>query len=225
MTKDEAMLQLRDQLKKLMSFTAEPVAETPVEPVMTEDVKCTAVKLKDGSEIMVPESTDLGVGVDVYAVDADGNQTPLGDDTYELEDGRTIIVLSGKVDTISDAPAGDKTPTEDANVTPEAMVVVPEQTGEEVAEGESPIEDRITALENHISQILELLQGMGNAQEMAMSKINEIGSQPATKSIKLGNVVESKFNSAKSEMDQLKELRKQFNLGGSGYNFTAGNQK
>jgi len=223
MNKDEAIIKIKDQLKKLMSFSTEAPAE---EAEATEEKKFTTMKLKDGTEISIVDGTELGVGTEVFTVDADGNQVAIADDTYELEDGRSIVIVGGKVDSISESTeeTKDETPMNpaDTEVKDEKMGENPE--GEEAQEGENPIEDRITSLENQIAQILEILQGMGSMQEVAMSKIEAISSAPATESIKVGKIPAGNqtFSSMKTEMDELKEMRNKFKLNGNGgYSFNA----
>lgn len=201
MEKNEAIFKIKDQLKKLMSFSEEVVKET-------FEVKYESMKLKDGSEIVIPDGSSLEPGVDVFTMDADGNQIPCEDNTYELENGQTIVVVGGKVESVSDMTTGEDTPENPANTTPEAMAA-PAMGGsaaEAAKEGETPeeegvensVEERVASLESQIAQILELLQGMSNAQEMAMSKIIEISEAPAEKSIKVGKTLSSVgFNSVK----------------------------
>jgi hypothetical protein len=222
MNKEEAMLKIKDQLKKLMTFSAEA---TPM-----ENVKCESMKLKDGSEIMIPDGSNLEPGVECYTLDADGNQIACADGSYELENGQSIVVSGGKIETVSDASDEkvEESPENPANTTAEKQEMgTPEKMAEEEPEKEEveiSIEERVGKLEEHISQILELLQGMSNAQEMAMSKINEIAESPAEKSIKVGKSTSTgssvAFGSVKNELEELKELRKKFNTDNS-YNFSS----
>jgi hypothetical protein len=177
---------------------------------MVEDVKCESVKLKDGSEINTPEGETLAEGTECFTLDADGNKVACGDGPYELEDGRSIVVSGGKVESIKEAEAVEAVAEEMAApmVAPEAEV---EEPGEE-EEGGDTLDVRVANLEGQIAQILELLQGMSNAQEMAMSKIKEIADAPATESIKVGKTADVAFNSVRNEMDELKSLRKKYNL-------------
>ena len=223
MNKEEAMLKIKDQLKKLMTFSAEAAP--------MENVKCESMKCKDGSEIMIPDGSNLEPGVECYTLDADGNQIACADGDYELENGQSIVVAGGKIETVSDATdkKEETSPENPANTTPEAMAAPADEAAKE---GETPekeaveisIEERVGKLEEHISQILELLQGMSNAQEMAMSKINEIAELPAEKSIKVGKSTSTgssvSFGSVKNELEELKELRKKFSIDNS-YNFSS----
>lgn len=218
MNKDEAIIKIKDQLKKLMSFSA----EAPTEEVATEENKFSTMKLKDGTEISIADGAELGVGTEVFVIDADGNQAAIADETYELEDGRSIVIVGGKVESIAESVAEtkDETPMNpaDTEVKDEKMAEAgaTEPAGEATAEGENPIEARIASLENQINQILEILQGMGSMQEVAMSKIEAISSEPAAKSINLGKTPMSntEFSSTKSEMDELKELKAKWKLNG-----------
>lgn len=212
------MSKIREQLKKLMSFSNAEVE--------TVEVELAALKLQDGTEVVVPDGSDLAVGSEVVKVDENGNQVPLPDDSYVLEDGRTITVVNGKVDAIQDAveEGGESSPMTDANVQPTAQAADPAAApagGMEPDADENPVEDRITALENQVAQILELLQGMGSMTEVAMSRIEELASAPATESIKTKATPSYEFSAAKSEIEELREMRKKFGIGNSGYNFSA----
>jgi hypothetical protein len=233
MNKDEAILKIKDQLKKLMAFSAE--AEMPA----TEEVKCESVKLKDGSEIMIPTGSNIEPGVEVYMVDDAGNQTPCEDGSYELENGQTITVSGGMIDGVADTtqPEGEQTQSPEGDA--KMAAATPGAGAEAAKEGETPaqeeaenmIGDRVAALEQQIAQILELLQGMSNAQEMAMSKINEIAEAPAAPSIKVGKSVGSstakvEFSSTKDEISELNKLKNKFKINGNGgYAFNAATSK
>ena len=219
MTKDEALLKIKDQLKKLMTFSETPntTSETPKAGETKEVKSFTNIKLKDGSEISIADGTELGVGIEVYTIDADGNQTPCEDGSYELEDGRTITITGGVVETIGETTGED--PKETATETPEN----PAQLAAETPSTETPSEegaetDRITALENQVAQILEILQGMSNMQEQTMSKVEAFSKEPAVESIKVGKTLTGTktFNSMKSEIDELKEIKNKMKFNTNG---------
>jgi hypothetical protein len=203
MNKNEALSKIQDQLKKLMAFN------------FSKEVKFDNIKLKDGSEICVAEGTDLEVGVDVYKLDDKGVQSPLDDGSYELEDGRVLVVTGSKVESIGeanpDAPATEETPSEDANVNAEKEKMELPTGGEEKPaekvespDDEAALGDRLSQLESQVAQILEILQGMGSMQEQAMSKIVELSNEPAEQSFKSNY---SKKN-VDGDMTALKEIRK-----------------
>ena len=205
--KDEAMLKIKEQLKRLMRFS-----ETP-ETATDDTKKFSTIKLEDGTEISIPEGGEIGVGTEVYSTDEAGNQTPLADGDYILEDGRTITVSSGSVESIGDTSdsetAKEETPSNDASTVADEKMDAVDGEEEEPVAGE-PIEDRVSSLENQVAELIEMIQGMGSMTEVAMSKIEEIASAPATESIKVGKTpaTSKEFNSIRNEMDELKEIVK-----------------
>jgi len=91
------------------------------------------------------------------------------------------------------------------------------------AEAENAVAERVSALEQQVAQILELLQGMANSQEMAMSKIKEIAESPAEPAIKTGKTFSNvEFSSLKSEIEELKEVAKKFKFNPNGLNAVKG---
>lgn len=222
MLKEEAMLKIKEQLKRLMTFSVD--AETPVEK------KMTSIKLKDGTEISYVDGSELGIGVEVYKIDVDGNQTPIEDGDYDLEDGRIITIKDGGVEVIAEAPDGagvEETPItseKDKAKLEEPKLEEPKGVEVEVetAEG-ADMEARISAIEENISSMMEAISTMGHMQEMSMSKIKAIESAPAASSIKVGKTTSNgNFNSNKLEIDELRELRNKYKLNTNGdYNFSA----
>jgi len=215
--KDEAMIKIREQLKKLMSFST----EEPATASATAS-NFSTIKLQDGTEISIPEGGDLAVGTEVYSIDEAGNQTPLADGDYVLEDGRTITVSGGAVEALAETPTDEKageTPSNDASNVENSATEPSGEDDDEPTAGE-PIEDRVDALESQVAELMELIQSMGATTEAAFSKIKEIASEPATESIKVGKTPTSaQFSSIKSEIEELRELKNKYNTNG-GYSFT-----
>lgn len=211
MLKEEAMLKIKEQLKRLMTFSVD--AETPVEK------KMTSMKLKDGTEISYDDGSELGIGIEVYKIDVDGNQTPIEDGDYDLEDGRIITIKDGGVKVIAEAPV--EAGAEETPITSEEPKGV-EVEVVETAKG-TDMEARISAMEENISSMMEAISTMGHMQEMSMSKIKAIESAPAASSIKVGKTTSNgNFNSNKLEIDELRELRNKYKLNTNGdYNFSA----
>ena len=221
MLKEEAMLKIKEQLKRLMTFSVD--AETPVEK------KMTSIKLKDGTEISYADGSELGIGIEVYKIDVDGNQTPIEDGDYDLEDGRIITIKDGGVEVIAEAPVeagAEETPITSEKQKEEDGAKLEEPKGVEVevetAEG-ADMEARISAMEENISSIMEAISTMGHMQEMSMTKIKAIESAPAASSIKVGKTTSNgNFNSNKLEIEELRELRNKYKLNTNGdYNFSA----
>jgi hypothetical protein len=221
MNKEQALSNLKDSIKRLMTFAEEPALETPVETPSYDSIKTL-----DGVTILIPAGAELAVNTPVLAED----QTPLVDGEYKLENGTTISVGAGIVNEISETA---EEPAEE-EVTPETPVAMEEATPETP---ETPVDSelasRVSELEMQLAQVLELLQGLATNQEVAMSKIEEsfskieeIASAPATESIKTGRVVEQGFSSTisvKEEMAELREIQQKKSTNSYGFTATKGN--
>lgn len=224
MTKEEAINNIKDSLKKMMSFGKEAQ--------MFEDIM-----LKDGSILCMADDATLEVGATIYRKDKDGNQTPCEDGNYELEDGRNITVSGGYIESIAEAKdtpklSGEETPQNPAS-TEMAANPMAEATAEDEASIKKDVKDemgsRVDAIETQIAQILEILQGMSNMQEQTMSKVQEFAASPAEESIKTKKTptdtwtkVKATYNANKNEIDELKQLMKKND--NSNYNsFSIGN--
>jgi hypothetical protein len=226
MTKEEAILKIKDQLKKLMAFSemgdVEPNAEEN-----KKEMEYETMKLKDGSEISIADGTELGVGVNVFKVDAEGNLTPCDDGEYELEDGRKISLKDGIVESVAEIAVENGEKQDETPMAPAEMAEIEIETKPE-EEGGNGMEERINALEKHLAQILELLQGMGQMQEVAMSKIEKLAAEPAAESIKVGKVPAKPqgFSSTRNEIEELNSIRNKFRINNNGgYSFNAAIEK
>jgi hypothetical protein len=220
MNKEQALSNLKDSIKRLMTFAVEPAVETP---------SYDSIKTLDGVTILIPAGAELAVNTPVLAED----QTPLVDGEYKLENGTTISVVAGIVNEISETAVEEATPETPVAVeeaTPETPVTMEEATPEtpETPAVDSELASRVSELEMQLAQVLELLQGLATNQEVAMSKIEEsfskieeIASAPATESIKTGRVVEQGFSSTISVKDEIAELREIQQKKTNSYGFTA----
>jgi ATP-dependent protease ClpP protease subunit len=61
------------------------------------------LKLQDGSMVYIEAESDI-VGAAIYKVDETGAMLPLEDGSYTLEDGKTIVVVGGFVESSEEAP-------------------------------------------------------------------------------------------------------------------------
>lgn len=120
---------------------AEPEAETAAEQE-AEAVKASEVNTDKGRLIWDGEE-DLREGFDVYTEDEEGNRVPAADGEYKTEDGKTIVVVDGKVAELRD---------------PEAEVA-PEEGNDELAEAKG----RIADLEAKIAELEEAVAKMSKA--------------------------------------------------------------
>ena len=105
---------------------------------------------------------DLKEGMEVYALDEEGNRVALEDGDYTTEDGKIIRVEGGKIIRVE----GGKV----ASITdPKAEV----DEGEEIAR----LHERIDALEGRIDELTEIIEGL-------VSRLQKMSAEPAKKEFK-----------------------------------------
>jgi hypothetical protein len=194
MNKNETINSIKESLKKLFA----------------SDVKFSDFVLTDGTKI-TSTATDLGIGVEVYAVDDMNNQTPLDNGDYVLEDGRTITVvdnaitkMAGQTSTEAESPVSNADVKEEMN---DDMLEVPSE--------EDHLGKRVADLEAQLEEVLNLLKQMSDAQmksqEQMMSKITTIASEPGDEKVQVSKIGYSEYSSknvnAKKNMSEIEELR------------------
>lgn len=164
--------------------------------------------LTDGTKI-TSTADELEIGVEIYVIDEEGNQTPLDNGDYVLSDGRTITITDNKITNI----AGEAS-TEEENTVVEMNDGLPEETTEEPTE-EGDLAKRVGDLESQLTEILNLIKQMTEAQtktqEQMMSKIKSIANEPGEEPIKTSKKGYEGYNSktinAKRNMAEIEELR------------------
>jgi hypothetical protein len=208
MNRQETILSIRESLKKLFSAT--------------EEKKFSDFVLTDGSKITT--AGDLEIGAEVYAVDEMGNQTPLDNGDYVLNDGRTITVMDNKLTNISgEESTEDESPVSDASMdTTSGQEPKDAPKMEKMTDGmadapsdESDLAQRVSDLEAHLEEILNLLKQMSEAQtsstQQMMSKIKTFAEEPGDVAIKSTKKGYEEYNSKKinqkKNMVEIEELR------------------
>lgn len=88
---------LIEDLKKELSGFKNMILKLRFKPKNLE------LKLQDGTMIYIEAEADI-VGAAIYKVDETGAMLPLEDGSYTLEDGRTIVVKAGLVESSTEAP-------------------------------------------------------------------------------------------------------------------------
>ena len=107
--------------------------------------------LADGT--MIYSSADaFAEGVDVFVMDADGNPTPLADGEYTLDNGMTIVVAAGVIESMAEAITEE--PTVEVSIEQE----VAETYSKEQVEGLlnniiSEFEAKLSAAEKQITEL------------------------------------------------------------------------
>jgi len=198
MTKDEAILNIKNQLKsisnKLFMFDKIKVG------------KFMEMKLKDGS-VLATDAETLELGVPVYKI-VDGEQIVAENGDYETEDGKIITITDGKVEAvkeITETQEGEEMAEPEVEGEPETEAPAEEAPAED--DKIKMLEEQIVSITETLNQLIELVNELTNKQEQAMSKIYEFSKSPATEPITETKTFKSTNTSVlKNEMNSLKEL-------------------
>lgn len=136
--------------------------EETAAPEATKVVMAVEGALADGT--MIYSNADaFAEGVDVFVMDADGNPTPLADGEYTLDNGMTIVVSNGIIESMAEAITEEPVAPADA-------------VAQEVAESYSK-EQVEGLLKNVISEFEAKLSA-------AEKKITELSQAPAATTVK-----------------------------------------
>lgn len=164
------------------------VAEPSQEEVAPVQMSAEGI-LEDGTKIGT--SADAWAeGVDIFIVDADGNQQPLPDGEYKLTDGTTLMVEGGILKMI--------TPME---VQQEEEVKV-----EEVENSAEPTitSEQVEALMNLVAKLEVALSEEKKKNALMKTKVAELSKAPAVESVKNSK----QTNNTNNKNVQLKSFKK-----------------
>lgn len=195
MNRNETIASIREQLRKL--FSAEKFSDF----VLTDGTKITTT------------ASELEIGVEVYHIDDQGNQTPLDNGDYVLNDGRTITVQDNKITNISGGETTeDESPVSDASASMESKMA--DGMAEKPAD-EGNLAQRVTDLEAQLEEVLNLLKKMSDGQTQVnqemMSTIKKFSEEPGAMSIKTGKKGYEEYSSKKAQQkknqNEIDEIR------------------
>lgn len=119
--------------------------------------------VKTDKGILEYEADELGVGVDVFATDENGERKPIEDGEYTTEDGTIITVKDSKVDTIIEVV---EEPTEEEPVAEEEL---------EEEQTEEPVEEPTTEEEEKVDEIAEIKKQVDELTAMVEKIMEKIG--------------------------------------------------
>jgi hypothetical protein len=155
------------------------VAEPSKEEVAKVEMMAEGI-LEDGTKIGT--SADAwSEGVDIFIVDADGNQQPLPDGEYKLTDGTTLMVESGILKMITPVT--------------EEEVVVEEQAEEVENSAETKITNaQVEALMNLVAKLEVALSDEKKKNTLNETKVAELSKAPAVESVKNSKQTNNKNN-------------------------------
>ncbi len=151
--------------------------------LFSKEAKFSDFVLTDGTKITT-SADDLEVGAEVYCLDDQGNQTPLDNGEYVVNDGRTIVVENNVIKEVKlpEDATEDETPVSDANTSNSMVNEKMEDGMADAPSEEGDLASRLTDVENHIEEILnmikQLMDGTAKSEQQMMSRIDQISDEP-----------------------------------------------
>lgn len=160
--------------------------------MFNEEIKFSDYTDENGMKIKC-DSSEVGIGSGVVGVDEAGNDIPLDNGEYNLNNGQTIVVVDGKVSEIKDflePKDGEVTPVEDARVEAAAAPVVeePKVEGTVVEDKvvddtekkvDSELMDRLTKVEATLATVLDALDKLTKGTQAMEEQVQEFSKMPA----------------------------------------------
>lgn len=146
--------------------------------LIESEVKFTEVKA--GDLIITSPDEELIVGSEVYTVDADGNNVPLSDNTYILDDGNTITVVAGKITSIVATNEEKPENVEEEMAEPK---IEEEKPAEKIEEKPAEKDEEMALLKDRVAKCEEMLAKLSEEKEKMKQQMSKISESPASKSI------------------------------------------
>lgn len=162
------------------------------------------IKTLDGEITLTYDGEELGEGLEVFVVTADGNvAAPDGD--HALESGVTISVADGRITAITESEVEEIEAEEEEIVVETAMEEVTVEAPEGVAEvveavQEAVSEEVVAAVTEAVADVVgEMMKKMEDRMTSLEGKFSTFGSAPATEKTIAGKNSTSKFKNDNSK--------------------------
>tara|TARA_R110001632_G_scaffold2063_5_gene9153 strand:- start:5412 stop:6029 length:618 start_codon:yes stop_codon:yes gene_type:complete len=162
------------------------------------------IKTLDGEITLTYDGEELGEGLEVFVVTADGNvAAPDGD--HALESGVTISVADGRITAITESEVEEIEAEEEEIVVETAMEEVTVEAPEGVAEvveavQEAVSEEVVAAVTEAVADVVgEMMKKMEDRMTSLEGKFSTFASAPATDKTIAGKNSTSKFKNDKSK--------------------------
>lgn len=181
---------IKERVAEMAHKLAVALAEEQAQAEPQEEVKMASAMLENGQEIQTSAEA-FAEGVDVFVVNDEGEQIPLPDGDYILEDGTTFTVAEGVIAAMG---AAEEAPVEEAAKEEEMSAEeVTEEPAVEAALSREEVQGMIAAAIEEVTTKLSAEIAAKNEQ------IEKLSAQPAAK---LSRVKEAKSYS-KAELAQM----------------------
>ena len=153
------------------------------------------MEVKAGDLLLTTPAESLEVGAEIFYVDADGNNAPLNEGEYTLDNGIKIMVAGGKIAGIFEP----ETELEPEDVSEEEMAVNPESEEvikDKMASGIDMVE--FEAMKERLGKCEMMIEKMMKDKEMMEKKMSEFAALPLEAPIQT-QPTENKSFAAKKE--------------------------
>ncbi len=179
--------------------------KTTLKKLFSTEYKFAEYLTTDGMKI-VCDGEKIEVGSGVQGMDGEGNLIPLNDGTYELTDGLTINVVSGKIESLMES--GSEVPEEPES---EMAEVGKSITPTVVNPKEEEMAGKVKTIEDNMAEILGMIKDMAKIQTEMKYEMEEFKKSPASTPVKNekkgGDVFNTNF-SRQMKMSEIDEIRK-----------------
>jgi hypothetical protein len=143
-------------------------------------------EVKAGDLMITSPDEALAIGSEVFTVDTDGNNIPLTDGEYTLDDGVKIAVVAGKIEAMVNPEAEVEAEVEEV-VAPEGEVEVEVETPEtEAPEEDMPATaEEMKKLMERVMKCEEMITELVKQKEQMAQEFSKLAEQPSTEAIEI----------------------------------------
>jgi hypothetical protein len=144
-------------------------------------------EVKAGDLMITSPDEALAIGSEVFTVDTDGNNIPLTDGEYTLDDGVKIAVVAGKIEAMVNPEAEVEAEVEEV-VAPEGEVEVEveEPETEEKPEEDMPATaEEMKKLMERVMKCEEMITELVKQKEQMAQEFSKLAEQPSTGAIEI----------------------------------------
>lgn len=166
---------IKERVAEMAHKLAVALAEEQAQAETKEEVKMASAMLENGQEIQTTAEA-FAEGVDVFVVNDEGEQIPLPDGDYTLEDGTTFTVAEGIVAAMGAAEVEEAAKEEEMSAETEAEEPAVEAAlSREEVQGmiAAAIEEATTKLSAEIAEKNEQIERLSAQPAAKLSRVKE----------------------------------------------------
>ena len=162
MTKNDLITKIKAQLKGLLT-------------TKFAEVKAGDLTITSQDEVLV-------VGSEVFTVDQDGNNIPLGDGEYVLDNGTKIMVAAGKITGIYEK---EEEVESEVELQEEMPAATPEDETKKTAEAKPDLAEEMKKMGERLAKCEMMIEKMVSEKAEMEKKIQKMSEMPASEGIEV----------------------------------------